>query len=260
MTDPNLTSFRRSGIVSYYQQLHQLQPAEETVLQTLTEQLGHMTLLDLGVGAGRTSQHIAHRVKDYTGVDYSPEMIEVCQNRFGKCSQQIKFEVADVREMSRFPSNQYDFIWFSFNGIDNISHEDRLQFFAEVQRIGKAGSQFFFSTHNLDAMTPEFSVGHKLSWNPLSSYVNLIMWGFLRVFNPHLNPKNLKTLDYSIIRDESHNYRLRQYYIRPKAQVEQLTPFFQNISVYSWKTGKAIAPQEFDKQSDMWIYYLCTIV
>ena len=85
------------------------------------------------------------------------------------------------------------------------------------------------------------------------------MWGLLRFFNRHLNPSNLRNLDYSIIRDESHNYRLRQYYIRPQAQVKQLQTVFQDISVYPWQSGEAIAPQELDQQTDMWLYYLCTI-
>lgn len=259
MPDPNLISFRRPGIVSYYTQLQQLQPAEAVILQQLEESLPHMTVLDLGVGGGRTTQYLAHRVFDYTGIDYSPEMIQVCEQRFSNRGQRVRFQVCDVRDLSRFLDHSFDLIFFSFNGIDNISHRERLDFFTDVRRIAKPGGYFCFSTHNLQGIIPEFSLGNRLSINPLKSYVNGIMWGFLCFFNRPLTAVTLQDVDYAIIRDESHNFRLRQYYIRPKAQLQQLDQFFTKINVYSWQTGEPIADHELEAQREMWLYYLCRI-
>lgn len=259
MADPNLTSFRRAGIVNYYRQLRQLQPAEESIFKTLGPALAHMKILDLGVGAGRTTAHLAPRVSEYVGVDYSPEMIEVCEQRFSDLGKQVCFQVCDVRDMSQFASHSFDFVLFSFNGIDNISHAERLVFFQEVVRIGKPDGYFAFSTHNLQGIIPEFSLSNRLSWNPLTSYVNGIMWGFLKVFNRSLSVAKLQSRDYAVIRDESHNFRLRQYYIRPRAQLEQLCPFFRETTVYSWQSGAVIADPDLEAQQEMWCYFLCKL-
>lgn len=257
MTDTNLDSFRRLSIVRYYLQLQKLQPAEQAILDRFESQLSTMTWLDLGVGAGRTSQYIAHRVKHYIGVDYSEAMIEACHQRFPTRSQSIQFEVCDVRDLRQFSAQSFDFIFFSFNGIDNISHPERLEFLREVTRIGKPGGYFCFSTHNLQGIENDFSLNSKFSFNPLKTYVSLIMWAILRSFNRHLNCQSLSQLSHTVIRDESHNFRLKQYYIRPRAQLEQLTPFFADTTVYSWQTGEAIADHDLESQKEMWLYYLC---
>ena len=266
MPDTNLASFRRPSIVSYYNQLQNLQPAEQTIFDRLESQFPTMTLLDLGVGAGRTSQYLAHRVKDYIGIDYSTEMIAACKHRFSAHLSKpegppasITFKVCDVRDLSQFPNQTFDFILFSFNGIDNISHSERLDFFQEVKRIGKSGSYFCFSTHNLQGIEPEFSLRSKFSLNLFKTYVNIIMWVFLRSFNRHLDPSTLSALSHAVIRDESHNFRLKQYYIRPHAQLKQLAPYFKETTVYSWQTGEAIAADEFTMQTEMWLYYLCKL-
>ena len=257
--DPNLLSFRRRGIVNYYRQLRQLQAAEQTILNLLGETLSQMKVLDLGVGAGRTTPFVAQRSFDYTGVDYSPEMIQICEQRFSGLGERVRFQVCDVRDLSMFSSRSFDFILFSFNGIDNISHQERLTFLSEVARLGKSGSFFAFSTHNLQAIIPEFSLKSRLSWNPVESYVNGMMWGVLKFFNRSLSADKLREMDYAIIRDESHNFRLRQYYIRPKAQLAQLSEFFQETTVLSWQSGEVISEDELKHQMEMWCYYLCQL-
>ncbi len=259
MPDPNLASFRHSGLVSYYRQLQQLQPAEKAIFQQFSTQFPQMQLLDLGVGAGRTTHYLADRVLDYIGVDYSPEMIEACKQRFSSRGERIRFRVGDARDLDDYPDHAFDFILFSFNGIDNMTHAERLAFLKSVLRIGKSGGYFCFSTHNLQGIEKAFCLKTQLSLNPVKTYVNGIMWGFLRWFNRPLDKETISAASHAVIRDESHNFRLRQYYIRPKAQLEQLSPFFSETTVYSWQRGEAIAEQDLEHQQDMWLYYLCKI-
>lgn len=217
-------------------------------------------MLDLGVGGGRTSRHFAPLVADYIGVDYSPEMIAACQQRFGDSLREARFEVADARDLSRFPDNYFDFILFSFNGIDYVSHSDRLQVLEEISRVGKPGGYFCFSTHNLQAMEREFDWRTHVSFNLLSSYVSLFVWMLLRGFNRSLNVNKLKNSSYAIVRDEPHNFQLYNYYIRPLDQLKQLEPHFQEVKIYSWKTGKEIeSEEELLSNNEMWLYYLCAI-
>jgi len=56
-------------------------------------------------------------VGEYIGVDYSAEMIAACCQKF----PDLVWQVADARNLEQFADNYFDFILFSFNGIDYIS-------------------------------------------------------------------------------------------------------------------------------------------
>lgn len=260
MFEHNHQIYSNRGIVQHYSQLRQLQPAEYTVLNLLRDEWSSMKMLDIGVGGGRTTQHFSKVVQEYVGVDYSEEMIEVCQKRFLPSSQSRVFEVVDARDMRQFQDNSFDFILFSFNGIDSLSHLDRLQVFQEVSRVGKPGGYFFFSSHNLQGLEREFNWQNQISFNPLKTYVNLIMFALLRFFNRSISLQQIKRSAHEIIQDESHNFRLKQYYVRPQEQLNQLEADFSNIRIYSWKSGLEITTQkELNVNVDMWLYYLCQI-
>lgn len=243
----------------HYAQLNLLQPAEKTVLDLLASQWAGVSMLDIGVGGGRTTQHFSKVVAEYTGIDYSADMIAACQKRFPGAAQGL-FEVCDVRDLSRFSDSSFDFILFSFNGIDSISHGERLKVFQEVSRVGKTGGYFFFSSHNIQGLEREFTVGKQLSCNPIRSYVNLVMLGLLRFLNRPITLKQLQGAAYVVVKDESHNFRLSNYYVRPQEQIAQLASGFGEIKVYSWQSGQEITDAtELDANCEMWLYYLCAI-
>ena len=264
MFEHNHQVYTAREIVQHYSQLCQLQPAEQTILDLLHEEWAGMKMLDIGVGGGRTTQHFSGIVQEYVGIDYSQEMITACQKHFPpfspSSSQSRVFAVSDARDMSQFADNSFDFILFSFNGLDALSHLDRLQVLQEVSRIGKSGGYFFFSSHSLQGLEQEFNWRKQISLNPLTTYVNLVMWGILRFFNRSISPKQIKSSNHEIIQDESHNFRLKQYYVRPQEQLNQLKADFGNVTMYSWKSGLELTtPQELSENIDMWLYYLCKI-
>lgn len=260
MLDGNQKTYTARSIVKHYTQLRLLQPAEQTILDLFQDQLSGMKMLDIGVGGGRTTQHFSKRVEKYVGIDYSTDMVKSCQKRFAVTSPAAVFEVCDARDMSQFSDNSFDFILFSFNGIDSISHIDRLKVFKEIGRVGKSGGYFFFSSHNLQGMEREFDWKNHVSFNPITTYVDLVMLTLLRLFNRPITLSQLKTSAHVIIQDESHNFRLKNYYVRPQAQISQLEPGFSNVQVYSWKNGLEIANgHELLSNVDMWLYYLCVI-
>lgn len=217
-------------------------------------------MLDLGVGGGRTTQHFAPLVGEYVGIDYSPEMIAACKKRFTAASGKFLFEVGDARNLSQFRDNYFDFILFSFNGIDYISHSDRLRVWQEISRVGKSGGYFCFSSHNLQGIEREFAWRNHLKFNPLTTYINLVMWAILRGCNLSITPEKLKASDYAIVRDEPHNFRLHTYYVRPQQQIQQLDSNFRDIKIYSWKSGREISSKsELLSNFEMWLYYFCTV-
>ncbi len=260
MIDRNQETYQTSSLVWYYTQLNKLQPAEQAILELLRDRLPTMKMLDIGIGGGRTTQHFSSLAGEYIGIDYSAKMIAACQQRFAKSPRSINLQVVDARDLRQFADNSFDFILFSFNGIDYVSGVDRLKILSEVARVGKSGCYFYFSSHNLQGIAAEFNWRTKLSLNPLKTYVNLVMLGLLNIFNLEITHKQLETADYLIIKDESHNFRLQTYYIRPQAQIQQLQSSFDEIKIYSWQTGlEIINPQELSTNTDMWLYYLCTI-
>lgn len=251
----NQKTYAARPIVRHYAALNTLQPAEQVILEQLHDRLPKMRMLDIGVGGGRTTGHFAPVVSSYLGLDSAAEMIAACQLRFPA----QRFECGDARAMGQFADDSFDLILFSFNGIDYVSHADRLRILQEVCRVGKPGGYFCFSSHNLSAMERELDWRQQLSFNPLTTYSNLVMLLLLRGFNrPHL--KSLKAVAHAILRDESHNFRLQTYYVRPQEQLQQLAAGFQNIQIYSWKTGLEITDLDAPAVcSDLWLYYLCVI-
>jgi ubiquinone/menaquinone biosynthesis C-methylase UbiE len=268
-SEPNLKAYRSGGIVRHYAQLSLLQPAEQTILGLWRNQLPNGKMLDIGIGGGRTTSHFAPLAGEYVGIDYSVAMVEACRQRFDQKIPNISLQVADARDMQMFADNTFDLILFSFNGIDYVDQGDRLQILKEIHRIGKKGSYFCFSSHNLQAMIKEFDWRSKLSLNPLKTYENLMMWGLLRLFNQDIFVNSFKcdrlqTSDYSIIKDESHNFQLLTYYIQPLAQIKQLEGMFKEIEIYSWQTGLKIGDgknygqlvSNLNACDDLWLYYL----
>jgi ubiquinone/menaquinone biosynthesis C-methylase UbiE len=259
LDDSNQKIYATRSIVQYYTQLSLLQPAEQAILDLLQGQWSKMKMLDIGVGGGRTTQHFSQLVMEYVGIDYSSEMIAACQKRF-LASPTVAFEVCDARNMSRFADNSFDFVLFSFNGIDYVSHTDRLKIFQEVSRISKPGGYFFFSSHNLQGIEREFNWRNQVSFNPIATYINLVMLAILRFYNRAIALSQLKTSAHAVIKDDSHNFRLKTYYVRPQEQLNQLEADFSHIQVYSWKSYLEIASKlELSSNTDLWLYYLCIV-
>jgi ubiquinone/menaquinone biosynthesis C-methylase UbiE len=256
----NQAVYSRAGIVRYYTQIHALQPAERAILEQLSDRLPTLKMLDIGIGGGRTTHHFHRRVGDYTGIDYSAAMIAACQQRFSQASPSPTLAVVDARHMEQFPDSSFDLILFSFNGIDYVSHRDRLQILQEIHRVGKPGAYVVFSSHNLQALAHDFDYRQQISFNPLKTYVNLVMWALVRRFNRAITLDRIKTADHLILRDEAHNFRLQTYYIRPEQQIQQLAFGFHSIDVYPWQQGEKVAePGDLAREATRWLYYVCVV-
>jgi ubiquinone/menaquinone biosynthesis C-methylase UbiE len=236
--------------------LNHLQRPEQSILNLLNGELRSMRMLDIGFGAGRTTHHFADLVAEYVAVDYSQNMIQACEQRFGNASNHVSFKVCDVRSMTMFADGAFDFILFSYNGIDSISHADRLIAFREIKRVCKPGGRFCFSSHNLQSIDQLFAVQS-------SDLARIIYRKWFR--NPLLMLLNesfqeLKTRPYAIIRDGTHWFRLKTYYIKPVEQVRQLENIgFKDTRLYQLNgdeiRGSACLQNTV---ADHWIYYLCS--
>ena len=260
MGEKNKAVYGSDRIVDYYGQLSRLQPAEAAILGQLKDRLGTMRMLDIGIGGGRTTQHFLPLVGEYTGIDYAPAMVAACRRRFTQARRRPQLAVVDARDMGQFADNSFDFILFSFNGIDYVSHGDRLRILQEIHRVGKVGSYLLFSSHNLQSMARAFDYRQHLGRNPLKTYENLAMWGLTRWVNRPLSLAQVQSASHLVLRDESHNFRLQTYYIRPATQIEQLAFGFDTVEIYPWTQRtqvKALGDGWLD--SDLWLYYFCQL-
>lgn len=250
MEDRNRTSYQNDKIIYIYSKANYLDKPEVMLLYKFEEKLKSMHMLDIGVGGGRTTNYFANKVKHYIGIDYSKEMIDICQKRFPS----LEFLNCDVRNMDMFQDNSFDLVFFSFNGIDNLGHDDRLIALKEIRRVcKKPDGIFFFSSHNFNFIPYWFSF--KYSYDPFITLNNLYKYILLKLKN--IDVKYDK--GYAIINDGAHNFKFTQYYILPNVQINQLKNIgFKKISAYRLDSGTEIADEsEIQNVIDPWIHYLC---
>lgn len=256
----NLKAYQAHDVVQEYAAAMHLQKSEQAILKLLEGRLSRMSMLDIGVGGGRTTLHFARLVQRYVGIDFSDTMVQACRERFAGWPDHVSFATGDARDLSAFPDETFDFVLFSFNGIDYMSHGDRLATLAEIRRVGKCGGLFCFSTHNLQSLPNRLSLRRCLSAGFRNLGSEILYWARLRLANPGVTARSLLQRSYGIYNDGAHDFRLKTYYIRPDEQIRQLGTFFDDIAIFEKSTGNRIEdPSAWGSTTDPWIYYLCTM-
>ncbi len=136
-------AYERRGIVEHYDRQTELQPAERALFERHVAQGARV--LDLGVGAGRTTPWLSARASSYVGADLSEAMVERCREKFPGLS----FAQADATSLEAFATSCFDVVVFSFNGLDCIpTHEGRARCYAACARVLRPGGLLLFSSHN----------------------------------------------------------------------------------------------------------------
>lgn len=256
----NKKIFDATDVARGYALQSHLQPPEETVLRLMLPHLPTARMLDIGVGGGRTSLHFAKWVREYIGTDYSESMIAECQKRFAGYPDHISFRASDARSMGMFADGSFDFVLFSFNGIDCVSHDDRLKILQEIRRVGKPGGYFGFSTHNLNWAANLFEWRRMISLNPKFAVRTAKRLVMRFLYNRDVRSATVSNSPHVVFNDGAHYRTMRMYYIRPLAQIEQLKDHFTDIRVFSLATGAEIEdPSQLKSNEDIWLYYLCRI-
>jgi SAM-dependent methyltransferase len=109
----------------------------------------HGAVLDLGVGTGRTTGLLLETAASYVGLDLSPEMVARARRRHPG----VDLRVGDASDLSAFADAAYDLVVFSFNGLDALSHPDRLRALGEMRRVVAPGGRVLFSSLNRDGVS-----------------------------------------------------------------------------------------------------------
>jgi ubiquinone/menaquinone biosynthesis C-methylase UbiE len=249
----NAKLYEKKKIIQEYSNFSYLFKPELSILNTLRNDLPEMKMLDIGVGGGRTTNHFAQFVKDYTAIDYSIGMINACKRKF-KLNSDYKFLFCDVRNLQMFSDNQFDIVLFSYNGLDYISHNERDLAFREIYRITKKEAYFVFSTHNLQCLNNLYRI--KLTYNPLKLLKRVLKLFLILLFNGM--PNRYSSKEFAIINDGAHRFCLKTYYIMPLKQIESLINIgFNRIKLFSINDGEEIQNADYKNVQDDWIYYFC---
>lgn len=246
-----------AGVINHYTVADDLQKPEKAIIDALREQLPFMRMLDLGIGGGRTTVHFAPLVHEYVGSDYAENMVEACIKRFPHAGVNTRFQVIDATNMAGVPDHYYDFILFSFNGLDCIAPEDRDKVFHEVRRVGKPGASFAFSSHNIQYLPTMYRPKLRRRWRSfLYQFYRIAM---LLRYNGL--PWQYVKQPYAVIRDGVEHFALTIHYINIGEQVRHLKRLgFRNVRVFSYKTGAEVPHDQFDTlKKNAWVYYLCEI-
>lgn len=163
----NRQTWRLPATVRAYERLEGWSdPGEQAAIEHVAAEMRTRPILDIGVGAGRTTAILQAITHDYVGIDYTPEMVEAC--RAGHPGARVLH--MDARDLGGFEDDRFALVVFSFNGIDSVDPADRSKILAEVHRVLQPGGLFLFSAHNRHG-----GLGHGVrprlrlhfSWNPL---------------------------------------------------------------------------------------------
>ncbi|TBR76296.1 MAG: class I SAM-dependent methyltransferase, partial [Burkholderiaceae bacterium] len=99
MDQINREAWRARDSIKWYSRLEDwTDPGERVATQRVAAEAKDQPILDLGVGAGRTVPLLREISQDYTAIDYTPELVAACLEKYPDARV---FE-GDARDLSRF--------------------------------------------------------------------------------------------------------------------------------------------------------------
>ncbi len=137
-------------------------------------------------------------------------MVLACNKEFSRFGIS-SFMVCDARALP-FKGEFVDLALFSFNGLDSVTHEDRLVILGEIKRLVKKNGTFVFSSHNLNWFETLFTLRGIDLMSSYEFFARLV----IKLSYKH-EVESLMLSSHAII-----NATPPQYYVKLDEQVRQL--------------------------------------
>ena len=195
-----------------------LWPPEVKILVRYHDDFVDKRVLDVGVGAGRTTNFLADLAAEYTGIDYSESMVRAATKRF----PHLRIEQQNICDLSAFADASFDCVFAPSAILDALSHSDRLVALAEIHRVLASNGLFAFSGHNLAAPRSPAHPSLEFSKDPVLLARYVLRWSVEIAHWLKYRRFELRTTDYAILNDAAFEWRALHYYCTREAQIRQL--------------------------------------
>jgi len=250
--DVNQRAFSTAAIVESYARSEALDAAERRIFERFRDRIAGKAVLDLGCGAGRTTRALATLAASYAGVDLAKPMVERCRARFAAIDR-AHFHVMDAASMPDFADSSFDFIQFSYNGIDYLAHEARQAALREVRRLLRPRGVFAFSTHNRRSagLVRRPKAPHSLNPRRWATYARHLANSL------SLRGREFACAEYEIVNEQADGFRLLGYHATAAVTAAQLAAAGLRLLDVLDTEGKSIAP-EGDHPDVAFFYFVAT--
>jgi SAM-dependent methyltransferase len=260
MDEVNRATWRDKSNVHWFAKLEGWTDAgERAAVEHVALEVHDQPILDLGVGAGRTVPLLQDLSSDYTGIDYTPEMVAACQRKYPG----MRVLLGDARDLSVFGPETFKLVVFSFNGIDAVNPEDRGLVLREVYRVLRNGGIFLFSAHNQrgPGHGEQMTLGVDAARNPAKLFVRAVRAlknapEALRNYQRY-SRLNEEHDGYSIMNAAAHRHGLLLHYVTLEKQCEELSNagFLPNPAIYENVHGWRVESGD-DTSQAWWLHYI----
>lgn len=247
-------SYTTQDAVGVYSSYNKIQAPESRILEILKPRLASMSVLDIGIGAGRTTAMLANQVKSYIGIDYSQAMVDAAKRRFAHFSPEVDLRWGDAVCLSSYKENMFDFVIFSYNGIDCLPASSRQKALDEMFRVLKPGGILLFSSHN--CLNIPKLLRFRLHRHPRVILRRIFRFFKVRWTNRHALRRRHD--DMVTLCDGDLDFRVEYVYVRPSAQVRNLLSMgLLSVRCFALSDGREIPHDELEHETGAWVYYLC---
>lgn len=251
LIDHNTRIFFRPKLANWYAG-EPLAAAEAIIMIRHREAFASKSVLDIGVGSGRTTRYFLPFAASYLGTDVSPPMLELCRKTWPTAD----IAELDMRDLAKLAPRQFDFILATSGVLDVLTHEARLQALADCVALLAPQGLFVFSFHNRNfkkAGRPprlEFS-GSTIRW-PLTA---------ARFVRDCINHHKMRAFehreeDYALLNDVVHGFRGVFYYTDRATQTRQIEAVGLSLVEVVGDDGRTLKGCADDRDDGL-VYYVC---